>query len=86
MTPAKECLPFCKCDPDWIFRHTSYTPDGQHAIGGRIVCYTCGRKALFDVSFREPGRIIWKHESYGNGVWPIPDDVWAELEKQHSKT
>ena len=86
MMPAKDCKPFCLCDRDWIFRHTKYTPDGKYPIGGKIVCYTCGRNALFDVSFMDAPRVMWKHESFGNGVWPIPDDVWAELEKQHPKT
>ncbi|WYW01410.1 hypothetical protein Pori4_00017 [Pseudomonas phage vB_PpuM-Pori-4] len=82
--PANQVTAHCTCNRDWIFRHTSHAPDGD-PLGGKLTCYTCGLTTRFDYSFRESRRIIWKHESLGNGVWPIPDDVWVELQKMNAQ-
>lgn len=81
MTPANQLPDFCGCNRDWVFRHVRYTADGKTPINGKTVCYTCGRNMLMDYSFMEARNGVWKHESYGNGTWPIPDNVIAELER-----
>jgi hypothetical protein len=77
--PAKELPDFCGCNRDFVFRHLFYTESHQPS-SGEVRCYTCGRMKKIDYGFHWEVRGYWKHESFGNGTWPIPDDVLAKLE------